>query len=107
MPQALPLIEQCPSCSGALEIRELHCPRCDLQLRGHFSPAAGAKRPSLDLTPEQLAFLRLFVASRGNLSDVERSQDVAYPTVPAKLDDLIAAVTGPAEPAAPRAASSG
>lgn len=82
-------INTCPSCDGELVIRELYCPACDIQIRGNFSaPAVGS---SLQLNSEQQAFLRLFVMSRGNLSDVERALGVSYPTVRAKLDDLIAA----------------
>src|SRR5438094_2189927 len=89
-------IDRCPSCGGALEIRALGCAACALELRGTFaSPAAG---PLGHLSPDQVAFLRLFVTSRGNLSDIERSLGVSYPTVRAKLDDLIAALAG--EPAA-------
>ena len=79
------LIDHCPSCSGALHIRELHCPTCDITIRGDFDP------PTLRgnaLTDEQEAFLRLFVLSRGNMSDVERNLGVSYPTVRAKLDIL-------------------
>jgi hypothetical protein len=100
MEQPLSAIECCPSCSGALEIRELHCPRCDLQLRGHFQLAANQVQPLARLTADQQAFLRLFVTSSGNLSDVERTLGVSYPTVRAKLDDLIAAFSEP-PPAAP------
>lgn len=82
-------IDSCPSCSGPLEIRELYCSDCDVQIRGHFAPAAPSSFALLN--DEQEAFLRLFVLSRGNLSDVERSLGVSYPTVRAKLDDLIAA----------------
>ena len=82
-------IDSCPSCDGPLEIRELYCPACDVQIRGHFAPSE--RSPFANLNDEQEAFLRLFVLSRGNLSDVERSLGVSYPTVRAKLDDLIAA----------------
>jgi hypothetical protein len=87
----LPLIEQCPSCSGALEVRELYCASCDIEIRGHFQPAAPSRFSQLN--DEQVAFLELFVLSRGNLSDVERSLGVSYPTVRAKLDDLIGAMS--------------
>lgn len=53
------------------------------------------------LSPEQMAFLRVFVVSRGNLSDVERTLGISYPTVRAKLDDLIDAVTRAPIPAVP------
>jgi hypothetical protein len=91
-------IESCPSCSGSLEIREFYCPVCDIQVRGRFAP--GERSPFAALSDEQEAFLRLFVLSRGNLSDVERSLGVSYPTVRAKLDDLIAAVSALEEQAA-------
>ena len=85
-------INTCPSCNGELIIRELYCPACDIQIRGSFSAPEVA--PSLRLNSEQQAFLRLFVMSRGNLSDVERALGVSYPTVRAKLDDLISKVKG-------------
>lgn len=84
-------ISECPSCHGELEIRELYCPACDIQMRGRFEPVEPS--PFAHLNDEQQAFLRLFVLSRGNLSDVERSLGVSYPTVRAKLDDLIGAVS--------------
>jgi len=92
------LIDQCPSCHGALEVRELYCASCDIEIRGHFQSnaaetAAAEPSPLARLNSEQVAFLRLFVLSRGNLSDVERSLGVSYPTVRSKLDDLIGAFT--------------
>jgi hypothetical protein len=71
----------------------LYCPTCDIQLRGSFE--TGPAGPFARLNSDQLAFLRLFVTSRGNLSDIERTLGVSYPTVRAKLDDLIAAVQQP------------
>jgi hypothetical protein len=93
-------IEHCISCGGQLEIRELHCRECDITIRGRF-PMEG-RGPFARLNDDQLAFLHLFVTSRGNMSDVERSLGVSYPTVRAKLDDLIAALEpgeGPPESA--------
>lgn len=74
-----------------IEIREVYCAELDLTIRGHFDP--GSPGPFARLNDEQLAFLRLFVTSRGNLSDIERSLGVSYPTVRSKLDDLIAALS--------------
>lgn len=84
-------IDHCPSCDGELEIRELYCPSCDITIRGRFPQEAGSAFSKLN--GEQEAFLRLFVLSRGNLSDVERSLGVSYPTVRGKLDDLIAVIS--------------
>lgn len=83
-------VDQCISCGGQLEIRELFCRECDITIRGHFPMESSG--PFARLTDDQLAFLHLFVTSRGNMSDVERSLGVSYPTVRAKLDDLIAAL---------------
>ena len=83
-------IDHCPSCEGPLEVRELYCPNCEITMRGRFETGSGG--PFSRLNSDQLAFLRLFVTSRGNLSDIERTLGVSYPTVRAKLDDLIAAV---------------
>jgi hypothetical protein len=102
------VIDRCPSCSGGLEVRELHCAACGLTLRGDFASGLAGSRPTAaragtatglpHLTEEQLAFLRLFVRSRGNLTEVERTLGVSYPTVRAKLDELILALAEQPEP---------
>ena len=96
MPVAL---RQCPVCDEPMVVRELHCSTCDITIRGEFEP--GAAGPFSQLNDEQLAFLHLFVTSRGNMSDVERSLGVSYPTVRAKLDDLIGALTDVPAPQVP------
>jgi hypothetical protein len=80
-------INQCPSCGGALELRELACARCDIAVRGRF-----ARCEFCDLPEEQLNFLRLFVSRRGNLREVERELGLSYPTVRSRLDDLLRAL---------------
>ncbi len=79
------ILEECPSCGGGLEITEVQCTRCDTQIRARYSPGDFSS-----LSEEQSTFLRIFVTSRGNLSDVEKRLGVSYPTVRAKLDELIA-----------------
>jgi hypothetical protein len=86
------ILESCPSCGGELEIRELRCSWCETEVRSYFKPCDFCR-----LTEEQSTFLRLFVTSRGNLSEVEKRLGVSYPTVRAKLDEVIARLT-PAEP---------
>lgn len=93
------VLRQCPVCDDPMVVREFYCSRCDVMIRGEFEP--GSAGPFGQLNDEQLAFLNLFVTSRGNMSDVERSLGVSYPTVRAKLDDLIAALTEREAPAAP------
>lgn|SRR5690606_31009182 len=85
--------QQCPTCGSALQIQELACPTCSTIVRGRW-----AANPFSRLTDDQQTFLLLFVRSRGNLSDVERTLGVSYPTVRGKLEDIIAALEEP-EPA--------
>src|SRR5919206_927186 len=86
------ILESCPSCGGELEIRELRCAWCETEIRSYFKPCDFCR-----LSEEQSTFLRLFVTSRGNLSEVEKRLGVSYPTVRAKLDEVIARLA-PAEP---------
>lgn len=86
-------VGHCPSCGGPLEVRELWCPDCDLAVRGRF-----ARCEFCDLPEEQLSFLRLFVSRRGNLREVERELGLSYPTVRARLDDLLRALGYPVGP---------
>lgn len=86
---------ECPTCGSTLEIRELSCPECNTVIRGSWEAS-----PFSRLSSEQQTFLALFVRSRGNLSDVERTLGVSYPTVRAKLEEIISALDEPApEPA--------
>ncbi len=80
-------VDRCPTCGGPLEVRELGCPVCELTLRGRFRRCEFCALPE-----EQLSFLRLFVSRRGNLREVERELGVSYPTVRARLDDLLQAL---------------
>lgn len=75
----------CPSCRHQLAVRELSCPQCGVTVGGQFPLP-----PAMTLTPEQTRFLRLFVLSRGNLKEMERILGVSYPTVRARLDQLVA-----------------
>ena len=79
--------DRCPSCQGQLEVRELHCPGCDISVRGAFKRCEFCALPE-----EQLAFLRLFVSRRGNLRELERELGISYPTVRSRLDDLLRAL---------------
>ena len=78
------IIESCPSCNGKLAITEVRCTRCDTQVRARYEPCDFCA-----LSSEQSAFLRVFVTSRGNLSEVEKRLGISYPTVRSKLDEVI------------------
>ncbi len=75
--------EKCPACGGTLIITECRCQDCDLQLRGNFQPPEFS-----GLSEDQLTFVRIFLRSRGNLSEVEKVLGVSYPTIRNKLDEI-------------------
>jgi hypothetical protein len=97
------LFERCPACGGPLLVSECRCQSCRLQMRGDFLPG-----PFSSLSADQLAFVRLFLQARGNLTEVEKVLGVSYPTIRNKLDEinqaLDAAEAPPVQPAPPSAA---
>ncbi len=84
------ILERCPSCGEALEVRGLRCSACGTEVHGRFAPC-----PFCRLTPDQTVFLQMFVQARGNLTELEKILGVSYPTVRGKLDEIIALVGAP------------
>lgn len=95
------IIETCPTCGKAgLTISEVTCDACGTEVHSRYRPC-----PFCALSEEEQTFLLLFVRSRGNLKDVEKTLGVSYPTVRAKLDEVIDRLTPaqsvPPTPSAP------
>lgn len=94
---------KCPLCSGELEVTEIHCIQCDVQMHGQFTIA-----PYRNLDAEQVRFLETFLRCRGVIRDMEAALGISYPTVRARLDALLTSLGfdgGPfAEPLAPPSA---
>jgi hypothetical protein len=82
-----PLILKCPSCSGDLAVEKLHCHACDIAIEGDFNIPA-----LLRLNRGQLDFVEVFLKNRGNIREVERELGVSYPTVRARLDEVLDAI---------------
>ena len=78
------ILEQCPSCGGALDVTELTCPSCETIIRSRYAPC-----PFCRLAPESLHFLETFVQCRGNIKEMERALGISYPTVRGRLDAVI------------------
>ncbi len=91
MPKQTPTA--CPSCGSPMVISELKCTGCDTVVRGEFFIT-----PLGNLSQEQLDFVRTFVLSRGNIREVEARLGVSYPTVRAKLNEAIGAISGTQTP---------
>lgn len=84
---AHPLPTRCPVCDQGLHVTRVACPGCHTAMEGRFTLGRFAA-----LSREQWAFLEAFVASRGKIKDVEQALGVSYPTVVARLDELLAAL---------------
>jgi len=82
-----PVRGTCPVCGDPLIVTRLQCPQCDTALEGRF----GLGRFH-ELNPEQLGFAELFLRSEGKLSWAAEELGVSYPTVRARLDDVIRAL---------------
>lgn len=88
------IIESCPTCgSRGITVSEVTCEACGTRVQSHYRPC-----PFCALSDEEQTFLLLFVRSRGNLKDVEKTLGVSYPTVRAKLDEVIDRLAPPAPP---------
>jgi hypothetical protein len=82
-----PIVGQCPVCGQELTVTRLSCRACDTTIEGHFSLGRLAQ-----LSPEQVAFVETFVRCGGKITRVEKELGISYPTVRARLDDVILAL---------------
>jgi hypothetical protein len=74
----------CPVCRHRLDITQLGCEQCGTGLSGEFQPCEFCGLDDADRTT-----LRVFLASRGNMKELERHLGVSYPTARARFDDLL------------------
>ncbi len=81
------ILEACPTCGSELVVSEVTCTVCDTVVRSRYTPC-----PFCRLAPEDLAFMLLFVKSRGNVKDMERELGVSYWTIRGRLNEIIAAM---------------
>ena len=82
-----PLILKCPSCEGNLTVTRLGCPECSITIDGEF-----ALPQLLKLTRARIDFIEVFIKNRGIIREVERELGISYPTVRARLDEVIQAL---------------
>jgi len=78
------ILTKCPVCEGNLKAVKLKCDTCGTVIENTFDfPKL------LQLSKEQLEFVIVFLKNRGNIKDVERELGISYPTVRAKLDQVV------------------
>jgi|SRR5579864_371836 len=85
----------CPVCDHRLATTRLTCPECSTELSGAFTSCEFCA-----LSDDDREVLRVFLASRGNMKDLERHLGVSYPTARARFDGLLAKL-GIERPTAP------
>ena len=86
-PKRFPLPAQCPVCGGELEITNVRCLGCETGMAGHFTRGRFA-----NLTQQQWHFIETFIRCKGKIKDVEVALDISYPTVVARLNDVVRAL---------------
>jgi hypothetical protein len=74
----------CPVCNHRLATTRLTCPECSTELSGAFTSCEFCV-----LTDEDRDVLRVFLASRGNMKELERHLGVSYPTARGRFDALL------------------
>ena len=84
------VVKNCPVCGSRLLIRKLECPNCATAISGFFEFDR-----LFSLPQEKLDFLLTFIKNRGSIKDVEKELNISYPTVRAKLDQVLLALGFP------------
>jgi len=77
----------CPFCGDELRVSRVQCRSCHIAIDGVFSLGRFQR-----LTPDQLAFLEVFIKNRGIIRNVETELGKSYPTIRNMLDELIRAL---------------
>jgi hypothetical protein len=75
---------ECPVCNARLRVARLGCDACGTGISGDFEQCEFCALDSGDRD-----VLRVFLASRGNIKELERHLGVSYPTARARFDDLL------------------
>jgi hypothetical protein len=72
-------------CESRLLLTRLSCHECGTELSGSFEPCEFCT-----LGNGERDLLRVFLASKGNMKELERHLGVSYPTARARFDELLA-----------------
>jgi len=81
------VISKCPTCSAKLSVIKLRCNKCGTVIENDFELSKFEY-----LEEEHLNFMEVFLKCRGNIKDVEKELGISYPTVRAKLDEVVSAL---------------
>lgn len=76
-------VTHCPYCSHEMEIVALKCPSCGTGVTGRFH-----MDELLNLSDDQMGFVKVFLKNRGNLSEVQKELGISYPTARNRLNEI-------------------
>jgi hypothetical protein len=88
-----PLLTTCPACGEGLSVTRFQCRNCDTTIEGHFEIGRLGR-----LSTDQLAFVETFIRCEGKLSRMEPELEMSYPTLRARLTEIIRALGFPVGP---------
>jgi len=74
----------CPVCGERLALTRLSCRACGTELSGEFESCEFCS-----LSADDRQVLRVFLASRGNMKELERHLGVSYPTARQRFSDVL------------------
>ncbi|HZD39031.1 MAG TPA: DUF2089 domain-containing protein [Actinomycetes bacterium] len=74
----------CPVCGETLALTRLSCGACGTELSGDFQSCEFCA-----LTGDERELLRVFLASRGNMRELQNFLNVSYPTARLRFDALL------------------
>ncbi|MCK4740874.1 MAG: DUF2089 domain-containing protein [Anaerolineales bacterium] len=87
------MLTTCPVCDERLSVTRFHCRNCDTTIEGHFDIGRFGR-----LSSEQMDFLEVFVRCEGKLSRMEPELGMSYPTLRARLTEIIQSLGFPVGP---------
>jgi hypothetical protein len=82
-----PVPTECPICRDNLLVTRLACRNCGTGLEGRFVMGR-----LLQLSPDQLHFVEVFLRCEGKINRVQDDLGLSYPTVRSRLDEVISAL---------------
>ena len=78
---------KCPICQEKLHVIRLGCDNCESVLEGNFELDRLTQ-----LSKEMRHFIVMFLKYRGNIREMEKHYNISYPTVRARIDDIVASL---------------
>jgi len=74
----------CPVCGDQMAVTRLHCRSCDTVVEGQFDTGRLGR-----LDKDQIEFIETFIRCEGKLNRMERELGMSYPTLRARLTEVI------------------